>query len=87
MPNPTYAQVTNKNLSCGQEDTCPAGQCCSREIRRYMDGTDPIRTQGMQAKGSQVTNTYTNTQESIEWITFTAFNLRAEPADECASWK
>ena len=33
------------------------GQCCSREIMRYMGGKDPIRALGVQAKVSQVTNT------------------------------
>ena len=31
---------------------------CSREIMRYMGGTDPIRALGFQAKVRQVTNTY-----------------------------
>lgn len=46
-------------LSCGLVETCPVGQCCSREIMRYMGGTDPIRTLGTQAEVSQATNIYT----------------------------
>lgn len=64
-PTNTYTVYTNThtrthahNLSWPGRDFGAGGQCCFAEITRYMGGTDPIRTLGMQAKVSQVTNTY-----------------------------
>lgn len=46
------------NLSRGQVETVLGDSVVPQRLWRYMGGTDPIRALGMQAKVSQVTNTY-----------------------------